>query len=88
MGMILTIDLVRCTSKRTFHGNQWVTLEIDVKDGNITHYINGEAILSYANPVYDPNHDIAKTFIVKGMLSLITDTFHYNPTAIPSTFGK
>jgi len=34
------------------------------------HYDNGEAILTYANPVYDSNHDIAKTFIVNGDASV------------------
>ena len=51
--------------KRTFHGDQWVTMEIDVKDSLITHYVNGEGILSYANPTYNPEHEIAKTLIVK-----------------------
>ncbi|WP_297693958.1 DUF1080 domain-containing protein [uncultured Eudoraea sp.] len=52
--------------KRTFHGDQWVTLEIDVKENIITHYVNGEEILSYANPTFNPEHEIAKTLIVNG----------------------
>ncbi len=52
--------------KRTFHGDQWVTLEIDVKDSFITHYVNGEEILSYTNPTFNPEHEIAKTLIVNG----------------------
>lgn len=52
--------------KRTFHGDQWVTVEIDVKDGKIKHYVNGEEILAYENPKYNPDHEIAKTFIVDG----------------------
>ncbi|WP_019669335.1 3-keto-disaccharide hydrolase [Eudoraea adriatica] len=52
--------------KRTFHGDQWVTLEIDVKDSLIRHYVNGEEILSYANPTYNPEHEIAKTLIFNG----------------------
>ena len=58
-----------CTSatvKRTFHGDQWVTLEIDVKGDKIIHYVNGEEILRFENPRYDPNHAIGKTFIVNG----------------------
>lgn len=49
--------------KRTFHGDQWVTLEIDVKDGKISHFVNGEEILQFGTPKYDPNHEIGKTFI-------------------------
>ncbi len=52
--------------KRTFHGDQWVTLEIEVRDGKIKHFVNGEEIMSYENPRYNPDHEIAKTFIVGG----------------------
>lgn len=45
---------------KTFHGDQWVTAEIDVKDGRITHYVNGEEILSYNNPSYNPENETAK----------------------------
>jgi hypothetical protein len=54
-----------CTApdvKRTFHGDQWVTLEIDVKDGKIAHYVNGEEILRFENPRYDPKHEFGKKF--------------------------
>lgn len=51
------------TMKKTFHGDQWVTLEIDIQNGKITHFVNGEQILQFENPRYDPNHEIAKTFI-------------------------
>ncbi|WP_297798303.1 DUF1080 domain-containing protein [uncultured Eudoraea sp.] len=72
-GMFVTLNGQQNTSyctpplvQRTFHGDQWVTMEIDVKDGKITHYVNGEEILSYSNPVYNPEHEIAKTLIVDG----------------------
>ena len=52
--------------KRTFHGDQWVTLEIDVKDSGITHIVNGEEILRYKNPRYNPTHELGKTFINNG----------------------
>ncbi|MCK5440416.1 MAG: DUF1080 domain-containing protein [Maribacter sp.] len=54
------------TTNKTFHGDQWVTLEIDVKDGNITHFVNGVKILHYGNPSFDPNHEISKTLIKDG----------------------
>ncbi len=62
-----------CTApfvKRTFHGDQWVTLEIDVKGNEISHYVNGEKILSYSNPTFDPKNEIARTFIKNGDLSV------------------
>ncbi|MBA4055839.1 MAG: DUF1080 domain-containing protein [Marivirga sp.] len=54
------------TVKRTFHGDQWVTLEIDVRDGKIVHFVNGEEILRFENPKYNPTHEFGKTFIVNG----------------------
>ena len=51
------------TVKRTFHGDQWVTLEIEIKDGKIKHFVNGEEILQFENPRYNPKHEVAKNFI-------------------------
>lgn len=48
---------------RTFHGDQWVTAEIDVKNGEIVHYVNGEEILRYANPTYNPENETAKSLM-------------------------
>ena len=52
--------------QRTFHGDQWVMLELDVKDGVIRHFVNGEEILTYSNPEYDAEHELGKTFIQDG----------------------
>ena len=72
-GMFVEINGTKNTSyctppkiKRTFHGDQWATLEIDVKDGQISHFVNGEEIIRYSNPTFNPNHEIAKTFIANG----------------------
>ncbi len=54
------------TVKRTFHGDQWVTLEIDVTESKISHFVNGEEILTFTDPRYNPNHELGKTFIVNG----------------------
>ena len=52
--------------KKTFHGDQWVTAEIESRDGKFRHFVNGEEILQFQNPRYDPKHTIGKTFIVNG----------------------
>jgi hypothetical protein len=54
------------TIKKTFHGDQWVTAEIEVRDGKISHFVNGELIVEFQNPRYDPKHAIGKNFIVNG----------------------
>jgi hypothetical protein len=45
-----------CTDSRskTYHGNQWVTAEVEVhRNGRITHVINGETVLEYEQPQLD-----------------------------------
>ena len=54
------------TIKKTFHGDQWVTLEIEVLGDSIRHYVNGEEILRFENPRYNPDHAIGKIFIING----------------------
>lgn len=60
--------------KRTFHGDQWVTLEIDVQGNKIKHYVNGEEILAFENPKYNPQHELGKTFI-KGTDAAVKDGY-------------
>ena len=72
-GMYAEIDGARNKSycnepkvKRTFHGDQWVIAEIEVRDGVIKHFVNGEEILEYKNPRLDPANATAKKLIVNG----------------------
>lgn len=40
------------SSSKTYYGDQWVDLEIEVRnDSIITHYINGEKVLEYNHPI-------------------------------------
>lgn len=50
--------------KKTFHGDEWVTVEIEVRDGKITHYAGGVEILKAENPRYNPEHEFGKKFAV------------------------
>lgn len=54
------------TVKRTFHGDQWVTIEIDVQGDQIKHFVNGEEILHFEKPLYKADHDLGKAFIKDG----------------------
>ncbi|MEO6329126.1 MAG: DUF1080 domain-containing protein [Ginsengibacter sp.] len=80
-GMYIEINGKRnssyCTSpdvKKTFHGDQWVTAEIDIHDGKFTHFVNGEQIIQFENPHYDSANANAKKFIVNGN-DLVTDGY-------------
>jgi hypothetical protein len=70
-GMYIEIDGKRNTSyctpptiKRTFAGDEWITAEIDVRDGKITHYVNGEQVIHFENPRYDSTNVPAKKMII------------------------
>ena len=54
------------TVRRTFPGDEWVTAEIEVRNGQVKHFVNGEEILQFSNPKLDPSNDLAKKLIVYG----------------------
>jgi hypothetical protein len=58
-----------CTDSRskTFHGDQWVTAEVEVHgNGKIIHRVNGETVLEYERPQLDPGDADAKKLIRDG----------------------
>jgi hypothetical protein len=55
-----------CTgsSSKTYHGDQWVTVEIEVHgNGVIKHLIDGQVVLQYEQPQLDENDGDAKKLI-------------------------
>jgi len=74
-----------CTtsSSKTYHGDEWVTSEVEVRGSQvIRHVINGETVLSYNDPQLDPNDADAKRLIkpdtplllTKGTISLQSES--------------
>jgi hypothetical protein len=58
-----------CTNSRskTFHGDQWVTAEVEVRgNATIKHKVNGETVLEYEKPQLDDNDADARPLIEKG----------------------
>ena len=54
------------STSETYHGDQWVTLDIEV-DGNsmIRHIVNGEVVIEYSQPQLDGRDADAKKLIEK-----------------------
>ena len=55
-----------CTSSEspTFPNGEWVNVEVEAhKDGQVTHRINGKAVLQYGDPELDPQDADAKPLI-------------------------
>ena len=68
-GKLLKRHCLRSNSK-TYHGDQWVTLEIEVMGSkSIKHIINGETVMEYTNPQLDDG-----TLLEGGTVSLQSES--------------
>ena len=60
---------IHCTNSqsRTYHGDQWITMEVEVLgDESIKQWINGELVLQYQQPQLDPDDADAQRLIQAG----------------------
>lgn len=62
------------SKSKTYRGDQWVKLEVEVHgDGKIKHFINGELVMEYEKPQYDPGDaDAAKLIKANGGEKMIS----------------
>ncbi|MFI4875385.1 MAG: DUF1080 domain-containing protein, partial [Blastopirellula sp. JB062] len=75
-----------CTksSSKTYHGDQWVTCEVEVRgDGTIKHFVNGELVMEYEKPQLDPRDEHAKSLAKDGDLSLRQGTISLQSESHP-----
>lgn len=70
-GQLHTKHCTDSTSK-TYDGDQWVTVEVEVRGNTIKHIIDGETVLSYSDPQLDPEDDDAKALLAAGHPKLLT----------------
>ena len=81
-----------CTSSssKTYHGDQWVTAEIEVHgNGVIKHIIDGETVLQYSQPQLDERDEHAKELSEKaGTLMLSGGTISLQSESHPVHFRK
>lgn len=64
-----------CNNSRskTFHGDQWVTAEVEVHGGEtIRHYVNGEEVMHYEKPQLDPRDKYYLKFLPADSSKIIT----------------
>ena len=80
-----------CTSStsKTYHGEQWVTAEIEV-DGNrnIKHIMDGEVVLEYQKPQLDPGDGSAKRIIKDNVVQLERGSISLQSESHPIDFRK
>jgi hypothetical protein len=80
-----------CNSSKseTYHGDQWVTMEIEVHgSGKVLHKVNGQTVLEYEQPQLDPNDADAKTLIKDDKLLLEEGYISLQSESHPIEFRK
>lgn len=80
-----------CTdsSSKTYHGDQWVTVEVEVRGNTITHRVNGETVLVYSEPQLDPEDKDAKALLDAGAHRMLTGgTISLQSESHPIEFRK
>ncbi len=83
--------LPHCTnsSAPTFHGDQWVTAEVEVLGGQrIRHIINGDVVMEYSDPQYDPRDANAKKLIKGENLIIEKGSISIQSESHPTQFRK
>lgn len=72
------LETRHCTesSSETFHGDQWVTVEVEVRGGGvIKHLINGKEVITYSQPQYDDSDAHAKQLAEVTGSKMISDGY-------------
>ena len=80
-----------CTNSnsQTYDGEQWVTAEVEVHgDKTITHYINGEPVLTYEKPQLDEGDATARPLIKNGLTLIHEGYISLQSESHPIEFRK
>jgi hypothetical protein len=74
-GELVTEHCINSSSK-TFHGDQWVTAELEVYGNDkIIHRINGEVVFEYEKPQLDPEDEDAKKMLDEGADIMLSEGY-------------
>ena len=85
---LVTQHCINSTSE-TYHGDPWVTLEVEVRGNElIKHIVNGQTVLEYTQPQLDPKDGDAKKRIKGGNLMLDEGYIALQAESHPVEFRK
>ncbi|NQT27168.1 DUF1080 domain-containing protein [candidate division KSB1 bacterium] len=77
------------SSSKTFHGDQWVTMEVEVNgSGTINHFVNGDLVFVYEKPQLDKNDEDAKNLIKDGKVLIEEGYISLQAESHPIEFRK
>lgn len=90
MGGKLILNHCTNSKSKTFHGDQWVTAEIEVRGNEVVrHKVNGELVLEYQQPQLDERDAHAKELAEKaGTKMLSAGTISLQSESHPIEFRK
>lgn len=75
------------SNSKTFHGDQWVKAEVEVRGSeSIRHFINGELVMTYHQPQLDERDQEALPFIIDGEKLLTHGTISLQAESHPCEF--
>ncbi len=80
-----------CTnsSSPTFHGEEWVLVEVEVQGSEvIRHFVNGQEVLFYEKPQFDPTDSDAQSLIRGDSVLLGAGTISLQSESHPVEFRK
>jgi hypothetical protein len=81
-----------CTTSnsKTYHGDQWVSVEVEVRGGEvIRHFVNGEEVMSYEKPQLDPRDAYFEKLLPEdGDLIITGGTISLQAESHPTDFRK
>jgi len=77
------------SSSKTYHGDQWVTMEVEVRGGeSIKHIIDGETVMEYTDPQLDEGDPQARKLIREGEKILRGGSISLQAESHPVEFRK
>lgn len=85
-GKLVTQHCIDSTSP-TFRGDDWVRLEIEVRDGKVTHRVNDQVVFRYEGIQYDENDPTAQK-LMKGDRAIPSGTISLQSESHPVEFRK
>lgn len=87
-GQLVTRHCTNSMSK-TYHGDVWVTVEVEVRGNKvIKHIVDGQTVLTYSEPQLDDRDEHAKKLIEKSGKMLSSGTLSLQSESHPVEFRK
>jgi hypothetical protein len=85
----LVTDHCISSQSQTYHGDQWVTIELEIHGNDtIRHIVNGEIVFEYEKPQLDENDSDAQKLIIDGNKMLSEGYIALQAESHPTEFRK